>query len=499
MAGRSNMRSNFQTGRGLTGKSRTQERIDNKLGVIPGGALGRTKEYRTPELDKLDKYLCSEQYDHLMPWDSGDSATYIPIRRRKPRIIFNFGKLLCDRVASKLIGGHCFPTLKIEDDPDTEQFVTSVIKAGDVRLNALHAAKRMLGLGAHFLRFYVVGGTMRVEHYNAKFCYPKFDEAGLLESMEIKYTYEDPNDIDERGAPKRKWFKMLLTQFSDVMYDNPPVDPHGGEPVFEETERADHDFGFVQGEWFRTTEDKHSPDGESLIGDEGIRGFIDSINYSLSQGDQSVAYAQEPQLVIKGMDVDEIDNLIKSSTKAWNLGRDGEAAFVESTLTGIEKAIELRDKMKANIADLARVVMLDPEKIVGSAQSAKAMEVLHGPLVDLVHELRPVIEKSICSLVTKMAVCVLILQQRGVNEVMEIPKGWAPKSLNITPLWAPIFPMTMEDLQKKVSVAVQAANNTIISRETMLSWVAKDFGIEDLEEEKAKIAAQPVINPFGAF
>jgi hypothetical protein len=32
-----------------------------------------------------------------------------------------------------------------------------------------------------------------------------------------------------------------------------------------------------------------------------------------------------------------------------------------------------------------------------------------------------------------------------------------------------------------------------------MKWLAKDFGIEDIEEEKAKIAAQPVINPFGGF
>lgn len=489
----------LDTGRALTGRGRTQARIDNNLGIVPGGHVGRFLRCRSEKLDLLDKYLCSEQYDDLMPWDAGDSETYIPIRARKPRCILNLGKMFCDRLASMLLGEQRFPQFRVEDDPDTEMFFKLVGKAANVELHAVHAVRKMLGLGSHFTRFFVVGATLKMEHYNSKHCYPEFDDEGELLQVEIRYVYTDPNDIDERGKPREKWFRMVLGQQTDVLFDNPHFEPSGTMPHFEEVARAEHGLGFVQGAWWRTREDKHSPDGDSLIGDEGIRQFIDAINYSLSQSDQGVAYAQEPQLAIKGMDVDEIDKLVKSSTKAWNLGRDGEAAFVEANLSGVERAMDLRDKMRQHVGDMTRVVLLDPEKIVGSAQSAKAMEVLHGPMVDFVTELRPIVEKTLTELLTKMAVTVMVLQQRGENEVITIPPGWEPKSMDLVPSWPPIFPMTMEDLQKKVSIGVQVANATIISRETVMQWVAKDFGIENIEDEKAKLAAQPVINPFGAF
>ncbi len=482
-------------GRGLT--SRTQERIDNNLGIVPGERMGNYSLVRSKTLELYDKYMKNEQYDHLMPWQSGDKDTYIPIRRRKPRVIYGLPKRLVDTVSGKLLGESVFPAFKVEDDEDTTFVLQLLIKLSSFRLHTLYAVRKAIGAGSSFIRFYVTGPRIFMEVYDSKYCYPKFDDEQELEEVEIRYVYDDHEDKDERGAPKKKWYRLLLGRDEEVLFDNPEYKPGGAAPYFEEVARADHGLGFVQGQWFKTSENKDSPDGESLLA--YCTDLVDSINYSLSQGDQAISYAQEPQLAIKGMDVSEIDELIKSSEKAWNLGRDGEAQFVEANLGGVEKAMEVREEHKQKISDVCRVVMLDPEKIVGSAQSAKAMQVLHGPLVDLVQELRTAMEEPLIALLAKLLAVVVILQQRGQNEVLTMPAGWVPESLNITASWPEIFPMTMEDLQKKVQVALSAANASILSRETATAWVAKDFGVENIEEEVAKIKAQPVLNPFGAF
>ena len=488
----------YGNGRFFHGKSRTQERIDTKLGRIPGAMMGGTlMRYRDDDLHTFDQYLCNEQYDDKMPWDAGTDGEYIPIRQRKPRVIWNLPKRIVNTVASKLCGDDVFPNFHVEDDPDTEQFVSLLNKTANLKHNVLGAVKKTLGTGSNFLRFYVVGSTIRMVGYDAKYCYPQFDDEGHLSFVEIRYVYEDEDDRDERGNPKEKWYRLTLSNTEDALYDNPLFVAGSTAPQFTEVARLTHGLGFVQGQWFRTEFNQHCPDGPSLL--EGSLEFFDSLNYSLSQADQAVAYAQEPQLAVKGMDVDDIDELIKSSTKAWALGRDGEASFVEADLSGVEKGMELRDKFKQHITDVCRVVMLDPEKIVGSAQSAKAMEVLHGPLVELVGELRQMIGPQIEELVTKLVVVVLTLNAQGMNEVIAIPKGWEPKSLTLTTDWPQIFPMTMEDLKNKVGVGVQVANANIISRESITRWVAKDFGIDNIDEEISKVAAQPVMNPFGAF
>ena len=476
-------------------KSRTQKRIDNNLGIIASGHSGQYRRYRTEELNRLDLYLKNKQYDTLADWD-GSPDEYVQIRKRKPRIILSFPKMLCSKVMSKLVGRKTFPKLAVEDDPDTTVFLELLLKHSHLKTYLQDTVRQMLGMGSCFLRFYMIEGQFKLESFNTKYCYPVFDDIGELEEIEVRYTYPDYEDRDANGAPKEKWFRMLLSKTVDILYDNPTATE--AEPNFVEVQRAEHGFGFVQGEWFRTTEDKHSPDGYSLILD--ILDLCDELNYSMSQSSQAISYAQEPQLTIAGMDAADLDELIRSSTKAWSLGRDGKAEFLEANMTGVEAAQNMRDIVTKNVSDIARIVLLDPEKMVGSAQSGKAMEVLHGPLVELIDELRPMLEKSMLDIISRMTMAFLLSREAGALDLaIQTPPDWVPESMSITADWPPIFPMTMEDLQKKVAVAVQAGNASVVSRETLTRWVASDFGIENVEEEIAKIAAQPVINPFGAF
>jgi hypothetical protein len=167
-------------------------------------------------------------------------------------------------------------------------------------------------------------------------------------------------------------------------------------------------------------------------------------------------------------------------------------------MAGVQTAMDFRDKTKTLIQEVARVTLLDPEKIVGSAQSGKAMEVLHGPMVDYILELRPIVEEILMELVAKIMLSMMILHDRGEEVAFEMPEGFQP-SFNIKASWPEIFPMTIEDLQKKVALGVSASSANVIARETVTKWLAKDFNIEDVEAEIAKIAAQPVLNPFGGF
>jgi hypothetical protein len=499
------MKTQLTPGRQWSGMmSRTAKKVANNLGVIRGDqAGGKLKGFRSQKLEDLDAYYENRQHDKLIDWDQAvkmaaeENGTYIPVRERKPRIQVAFAKMLCQRITSKLIGQKTFPALKVEEDPETELFTKLVLKASGFRSHLLEPMRRCLASGSCFVRFYFVNGIIKIEHFLSKFCYPVFDDAGHLESITIKYVFEDPEDLDDKEKPRKKWYKLELSGTSDIEYDNPLYVESGGEPVFQEAKRVDHNLGFVQGEWLRTSEDKHSPDGYSL--NEDILDFIDELNYSLSQSSTAVSYNQDPQLALSGMDVDDIEKLVRSSAKAWNMGRDGKAQFLETNLTGVETAERLRDKIRLGIQDIARIVMMDPEKMMAQAQSGKAMEILHGPMVELIDELRPMVEKYIIALLVKIIITYLILMSQGVETGLEVPPGWSPKSFNLTAVWPPIFPMTMSDLKEKLGVAVQATSASLISRETATRWLAKDFDIEDIEAELAKIAGQPILNPFGSF
>ena len=480
------------------GMSRSERRVANNLGVIAINKSDGVHPVRSKLLDRLDAYYENKQYDALPDWDSAvdRKGSYVEVRKRQPRFKVSFAKNLAQRVASKLIGDSVFPTFKIQDNPDDTEFFRAVVRESKLKSFMLEPIRREINSGSVFIRFYLVAGTIKLKWYNAKYCYPSFQENGELELVTIKYVYDDKEEKDAFGNPKKKWYKVDLGMGSEILFDNPDYE-EGKEPEFVEVSRVDHGMGFVQGEWFKTCESNDSPDGYGLV--EDLTSFIDELCYSLSQSSQAVGYNQDPQLILNKMDEDEVSNLIRSASKSWNLGREGDAKFLESNMGGVERAIELRDKVRQNIADISRVVLLDPEKIVGSAQSAKAMEVLHGPLKDLIDEMRLVMEDHLKKLVLKMGIAILMAQKQGIDIPLMLPEGYQPTSIDLQVEWPPIFQQTMEDLQKKVAVAVAASSGNIISRETALRWLAKDFNVEDVEAELAKVDTQKVINPFGGF
>lgn len=484
---------------GLRRVTRGQRMAMNNLGFIELDRTKTEKKFRDPALDKLDSYYDSTQYEKMPSWDisNGPDGQYIQIRKRQPRFKVAFAKSLSQRVASKLIGDSHFPTMLIQDSPDDQEFIKAVIRESKIKSRILEPIRRCINTGSVFVRFYISGGALKMEWYNAKYCYPEFGSNGELSCIEIKYVYDDKEDKDSLGNPKKKWYKIELCEDSEILYDNPEFE-EGKEPIFQEVQRVEHGLGFVQGEWFRTCENPNSPDGYGITSD--IMDFIDELNYSLSQSSQAVSYNQDPQLALNGMDEDELGNLIRSSTKSWNLGRDGKAQFLETNLGGVERAIELRDKVRLNISDITRVVLLDPEKIVGSAQSGKSMEVLHGPLVDLVNELRGPIGESLKNLVLKMGLAMLIASKQGIDIPIQLPPGYVPQSMQVDLSWSPIFQQTMTDLMEKVKVAAAVSTANLISRDTLTHWLAKDFGVDNVEEELQKIASQPILNPFmGGF
>ncbi len=473
---------------------RTQDRIDSNLGIIrPGGHKSKS---RSPRLEKIASYLSSSQHDQKMDWDEADSCSdrYVPIKERKPKVIYPLTTIITDRLAPKLLGKSMFPNFLIEEDPDTQELIRLLIKQTQYRSKMLSMSKPWLAYGSAFMRFKLVAGLPVVETYESRFCYPKFDNAGELKEVKVQYVFEDEEDLDERGKPTQKWYRLDLTPTKDVLYDNPPYQ-QDVEPLFKVVAENNHDLGFVQGEWFKTSDTKHSPDGDSLV--EPILDFEDALSYNLSQSDRATSYGMDPQAVFKGMDEEELENLIKSSDKGWNVGREGEASFLEVSGSGLDQAEKTENRFDTKVQDITRVLMLDPEKIVGSAQSAKAMEVMHGPMLDLIDELRPHLEKGMIRFLTKLTLALVIYNKRGAELLLQMPPQYIPTSLDIDAAWGEVFPKTLEDLQKKVNTILQATNNNVLSRQTGLERLQKEFEVEDIEEEVRRINTQPQFNTFG--
>lgn len=479
--------------------SRLRRFAQNHLGVIMTEDMNQVKEWRSDFLNLLDCYYENEQYDDLMDWNEAlKQNEYVPVRERKPRIIYNVAKVLVDKVTSKLAGESTFPKFKIEGEEDDTEFFNTVQKAIKFRSRLIDPIRNTLKHGACFVRYYLVNGQVKIEYAKSMYCYPQFDQTGQLENVEIKYVYEDQNDRDAQGSPIKKWYRLVLTQQADIMYDN-PIYRAGVRPTFTEAARADHGLGWVQGEWFITHEDKFDYDGRSLYGD--VLGFIDELNYSLSQSSQAIQYNQDPQLAVNKMDEDEIDKLIKSSAKAWNFGREGEGKYLETELGGVKEAGEQRDGFKTLMLDVVRIVLHDPEKITGNAQSGEALKQLYAPMLELIDELRSVLEPLIVNLLIKISMTLLHYNAEGFETIVQTPDGYVPNSVEFTIQWPSIFPPTLADINLMATAANMLQQAGVISRESLTKWFAAQTNIiDDVDEELKRIETQePLPSPFGSF
>jgi hypothetical protein len=495
---------NYKVGdRSFIGNSRATKMANNNLGIVLGGGTNfKYRKFRSQCLDRIEKYVDNTQYDHLAPWRPVDPREeYVAVRSRKPSVIFPFAKIYMQRLASKLVGASTFPKFDIVDDKDASYFLGLVRRASFFDPKMVDIAKNFIAYTSCFARFHIVGGAPKIEVYNSNYCYPEFDAAGELEHVEVKYIYETDEMDQSTGKMICRWYKLELSKTSDTLYDNPVFDENSSsEPEFQVVDTAEHNLGFVQGEWFRYGESTYDVDGAETPVLHDLTGFIDAINYNLSQSDSATSYGLDPQLVINGLSEEEVDELIKSSSKAWLLGRqENKAQFLEVTGSGVATAKETEERLMKKAADAARIVFLDPEKTVASAQSGKAMEVLHAPMVEVINEIRPWFEKGMIGLLQKITATLVLLNQGGAELDLMMPKAWEPMSLDITCAWPPIFPLTIQDMQQIVAIGLQAANGNLIARDTAAKWIQTqgvDFGVEDWDAEVAKINGQ---KQFGGF
>ena len=490
-----NWESQFKTMTTKAGKTYdmpTQRRfklLRSQLGIVNKNVSDQEQvsKFRNAKLAILKAYYDGKAYDHLKDWfKSRDTKEKSKLRSLKPPIQYNLSKTLSSRVTSKIIGKNQFAELNLGDHPDDQEFLSVFLNTTNIQYRMTEAIRLACGIGSSLFRWEIINGGLKTEVYNPAFCYPTFDDNNDLAQVRIQYTYFDKNDRDENNQPKEKWFRLDLTPMADIAYDNPEYDPEE-MPEFEEVRRNEHGIGFVQAEWFKTCHRSDSIDGYSLV--EDVLGFIDDLNYSLSQTADNIEYNQNPQLAFTGPDSQQLQGLVKGVDKAWKLG-EATGMFIESSMTGFDSADRFRVKMLQDVGQITGVILLEPEKMASYAQSGKALTVLCQPFVDLVEELIPSFEKSIKNVIAKMINQTIMLHMAGQPSIMTMPQGYFPQTTEVSFKWPPVFAETNQDLQARVGVAQSASQANLISRVTATRYIADIFNIDDPEEEAFNVDNQ---------
>lgn len=495
------------------------ETLDIPLRGIDLVQLAETRRFR--DLDRLESYYrCTQDDGKQYDWDGrflgygaeADIAPgwFVPYKKRKPSSRYDLAKVIVNRLTSFLFGGDRFPEIRVPGDPDAEDYAKALCAAA--RLPARMAEARNLGgsTGSVCLSWGFVDGRPKVEVHNAKHCtvIDWKDQSDWKVRAAIK-CFMFPRQVIKNGRVKLEdfFFARYWDENTEIVWEPMPRDVASSPRWVDWKHKViRHDCGSTPFYWVQNIPDSQDPDGECDY--EGLCDTLDEINQLLSATGRGTKSNVDPTLVLK-MDPQWNDGTVKrgSDNVIWS---PGGAEYLELRGTSTEVALRLVERLRSFALDTASVVLADPDKLSGAAQSAQALRILYAPMLakcDVLREqytefaIRPILVdmlraarrlqssgETIVSDDGEETVLVreIVLPPRVVEteEETRIEPRQPGSSEDLSFNWNPYFSPTWRDI-RDAAEAVKSANGNkqIISQRSGIASVQSLFGIEDVERE----------------
>jgi hypothetical protein len=395
-------------------------------------------------IQKHRKYFTSKQYEGRPDFFTGlkaGTSEVVPLRERKPCIIYPLPKNAVAQVVRFTFGESRFPavsieeitaenavageTLSKEEAEGLEKFVAELIDRCHLKPGMRRVMRPGLAVGTACVFYKLVDGKLELDLANAEDVLPEFRDGrpgGEVIRAVWVYQYEEavPNEI---GVPEKKrfWFRQDFDATAFTEYQRVEVKPNE-PPTWRVSRVVPHGFGFCPVRWIRNAHDADSRDidGVSLL--EGQHDEFDALNFALSQRHRGINFWGVPQPWETG--VEEEDGPAADGRRAGPsgyspaepkhgriLGSDGRPAIrvspdnkwtyrsheakvglLETTGKAFEAATAHVQDIRSRLLEAMSVVLVNVSEIAGRTQqgqmSAKFLELAYEPLLALVDEMR---------------------------------------------------------------------------------------------------------------
>lgn len=490
------------------------------------------------DIDKQESYFRCAQDDHKRyDWDGrlmgysefADIAPgfVVPYKHRRPSTRYDLGRVIVTRITSMLFGADRFPEIRVEGDEDAEGFVKALCESSKLPSRMIEARNLGGACGSVGLSFAFVEGRPRVEVHNAKHLTVLrwADESEWKVGAAIKsYGYE--RRVFDPGTKKIKTVRYYYARYWDENVEivwSPIPEAVAKQPDWwrSPNKTVQHGYGFTPFYWVQNEPDSTCPDGFSDY--EGLCDDLDELNQVFSASSRGTKANCDPTLVIR-MDPSVNTGMIKKGSDNA-LFSPGGAEYLELGGGAVEAAKSTMEQIRAAVLDTASVVLADPEKLSGAAQSAAALRILFAPMTakcDIHREqygdnaIKPILvgmlraskqilaggsqtrELADGSVVIEQPVIVISKKpihegesggksDRKVRYEDRVPGDLEEIKLN----WNPYFTPTWADIDT-ATTAVQKANGgkPVISQRTALQSVQSLYGISNVDHELEELAEE---------
>ena len=352
---------------------------------------------RFKKLDVYQRFLDGKIYEHL-PYPfyqevEEGTGSYIPLRHRRPAVIYNISRLVVNRSTRLLFGGKHFPKLVCADQT-AAKFLQSVRDKFNLQGAMLEAAYTG-SIGSVGVFFYILNKKLFFDIINPRWCLPRFDKECDLEECLIMYPvhgydlYSCGYEIPDDDLNDQFFYAKRVTKVEELVYKPIKVDEYEKQSqLVKDSERSSvHGLGFVPGVWIKNLFPAEGIDGECTF-TQALHCSVE-IDYQLSQCGRGLKYNSDPQLLIKepsgnsaittpygGIDTPTV----RSTSNALFVGEKGDAKLLEISGQGQKAVLDYVAKVRQYALEAVSSSRKDAEHSYGNT-SGRAMELLEGDLI----------------------------------------------------------------------------------------------------------------------
>jgi hypothetical protein len=461
---------------------------------------------RCMRLSLLRKFLDGTAYDILeYPFvyvnkvDGGGSsgnpysAQKIGMMQRRPSVISTLcGTVVEDSVAF-LFGEGRFPQINFDDDK-TQEIMQDVIKK-TLLPAAMEEVANDGSVGSGALLIKIINSNIYYESLKTEYLTPVFDPKNPYFLIKLTQKYKvkgyDLLALDYKiKYPNLDYWYVREWDINNENYYIPWCSEDSKDrnykPKIDTTRSIYHGLGFVPVVWIKNLSGGDFIDGKCTF-KKGITTNI-QLDYQLSQCGRGLTYSQEPLLFFKNPDRMLAGNITIGDGTTLVGGENSDAKMVEINGEGCMASIAYQEVLRKIVLENIHGNRSVPEK-AGFAQSGKALEMLHHPLILLASRLRKTYGEiglvNVVKLILKM-----IEKKEVLVEGKRIKTADIKSNSNVTLVWPRWFDSTADDNYKEATTLGELKNSGIISSETAIKNVAENYGIENVEEEIEKINSE---------
>lgn len=367
---------------------------------------------RFQELDRKQSYYEGTQHDFkswdfdgrpiargggvltaMSPVGNEVAAWFVPLRSRRPSSPYRLPKVIVDAFTNMTFGSQRFPGIRIEGDPDTQDYMSAMARAQ--QLSKKMVAARNIGgsVGTTALSWcFDERGKPRCEVHNGKYLWVhKWEDREELIIEHVSEVYIHARD--EWDSKKRQflrnwyWHRRDWMKNADITFLDTKFEP-GKDPVWipDVSRSTIHNDGEAHFFWIQNLP---SEDIDGLSDYEGLWESFDALDLLYSVILRGAALNLDPTVVLN-LDPEEfrLGGLQKGSENALAVGEKGDAKYMELAGTSLQTGITIFQSKRASTLEAAQCVVADPDKVAAQGLSSVSQKLMYGPMLGKTDVLR---------------------------------------------------------------------------------------------------------------